>query len=82
MRTVIFVLAAVVPAFAVGQAWAADDLPAFDIAQNCKAKGGVTCTIDETNAKQMLRMNWQKAGLPTVRQREQQEYVELWTCLK
>jgi hypothetical protein len=35
MRTLIFALAAIVPAFAIDRAGAADELPAFDIARNC-----------------------------------------------
>jgi hypothetical protein len=64
MLTLIFALAAIVPAFAVGQAGAADDLPAFDIVQNCKGEssgagtGVESCTRDETNAKDELAKRW------------------------
>ena len=61
MRTFIFALAAIVPAScAIDRAWAADALPAFDIARNCNAevKGLGTsveaCTKDETDAKNEL----------------------------
>jgi len=68
MRTFIFALAAIVLASCViGQAGAADRLPAFDIARNCKAEtaglgfgsGVEGCTKEETDAKPI----WPNAGL-------------------
>jgi hypothetical protein len=38
MRTFVFALAAIVPAFAIDWARAADEVPEFDIALNCKAE--------------------------------------------
>jgi hypothetical protein len=38
MRTFIFALAAIVPAFAIDRARAVDEIPAYDIARNCKAE--------------------------------------------
>ena len=38
MLTYIFALAAIVPAFAIDWAKAADEVPEFDIALNCKAE--------------------------------------------
>jgi len=56
MRTFIFALAAIVPAScAIDRAWAADALPAFDIARNCNAEviglgtSVEACTKDETD---------------------------------
>ena len=60
MRTFIFALAAIVLASCViGQAGAADRLPAFDIARNCNEEtsgytGAASCTKDETDAKDEL----------------------------
>ena len=60
MRTFFFALAAIVPAFAIDRAGAADEPPAFDIVRNCREEvvGGLTsidsCTNDETDAKNEL----------------------------
>jgi hypothetical protein len=61
MRSFIFALAAIVPAFAIDWARAADEVPEFDIARNCKAEttgvsieGAAHCTSDETDAKNQL----------------------------
>ena len=67
MRTCIFALAAVVPVFAIGRAGAADEPPAFDIAQYCRELVGVTsmaesCTKDETAAKNELTDRWSQFG--------------------
>jgi hypothetical protein len=95
MRTFIFVLFAIVPAFAVGQAWAADDIPAFDIVQNCKAEavgagtGVEACTRDETNAKDELAKRWSSYGASAKKDcigeasiGGDKSYVELLTCLE
>jgi hypothetical protein len=64
MRTFIFALAAIVPAFTIDRVGAADELPAFDIARNCNAEtaGAITgpesCTKDETDAKNQLAKRW------------------------
>jgi hypothetical protein len=95
MRTFIFALAAIVPAFAVGQAGAADDLPAFDIVQNCKGEssgagtGLESCTRDETNAKDELAKRWSSYAASAKKDcigessiGGDQSYVELLTCLE
>jgi hypothetical protein len=95
MRTFIFVLVAVVPAFAVGRAWAADDLPTFDIVKNCKAEdagadtGAKACTIDETNAKNELAKSWSSYSASAKKDcigeasiGGDKSYVELLTCLE
>ena len=96
MRTFIFALAAIVPASCViDRAGAADRLPAFDIARNCKEEmaGGITpieaCTKDETDAKNELAKRWSKfsaankkacVGESTIG--GEQSYVELLICLE
>ena len=95
MRTFILALVAVVPAFAVGQAWCADDLPAFDIFQNCKAEAAGSgtavedCTIDETNAKNELAKSWSSYSASAKKDcigeasiGGDKSYVELLTCLE
>ena len=96
MRTFIFALAAiVVPAFAIDRAGAADELPAFDIVQNCKAEdagsstGTEACKIDETNAKNELAKRWSSYGASAKKDcigessiGGDQSYVELLTCLE
>ena len=94
MRTVLFVLVAAVPAFTVGQAWAADDLPAFDIVKNCKAEdagadAAESCTIDETNAKNALAKSWSSYNASAKKDcigeasiGGDESYVELLTCLE
>src|SRR6516165_8663437 len=68
MRTFFFALAAIVPAFAIDRAGAADELPAFDIARNCREEviGAITtvdsCTKDETDAKNELTKRWSQFG--------------------
>ena len=95
MRTFIFALAAIVPAFASDRAGAADELPAFDIVQNCKAEtaeagtGVESCTRDETNAKDELAKRWSSYG-PSAKKDcigessigGDASYVELLTCLE
>jgi hypothetical protein len=63
LRTCIFALAAVVPVFAIDRAAAADEPPAFDVAQYCRELVGATsmaesCTEDETAAKNELTKRW------------------------
>ena len=96
MRTVLFVLVAAVPAFTVGQAWAADDLPAFDIVKNCKAEdadagadAAKSCTTDETNAKNELAKSWSSYSASAKKDcigeasiGGDKSYVELLTCLE
>jgi hypothetical protein len=96
MRTFIFALAAIVPASCViDQARAADRLPAFDIARNCRAEvaGGMTsidaCSKDETDAKNQLAKRWsefsasnKKACVGGTTTGGEQSYVELLTCLE
>ena len=94
MRTFILALAAIVPC-ATGPAPAADRLPAFDIARNCREEvaGGIntseSCSTDETNAKDELGKRWSKfsasskkacVGESTIG--GEQSYVELLTCLE
>jgi hypothetical protein len=96
MRTFIFALAALVPAFAIDQAGAADELPAFDIARNCNEEtagaaigGPASCTKDETDAKNQLAKRW--SSYSTSQKKEcvgessigsEKSYVELLTCLE
>ena len=95
MRTFIFALAAIVPAFAIDRAGAADELPAFDIARNCKAEtteagtGLESCTTDETNAKDELAKRWSSYGASAKKDcigessiGGDKSYVELLTCLE
>lgn len=97
MRTFTLALATIVPvSFAIDKSWAADELPAFDITQNCKAEGAGTgiespssCMKDENDAKDQLVKNWSRfsasqkracVGESTVG--GDQSYVELLTCLE
>ena len=96
MRTFIFALAAMVPASCVfDQARAADRLPSFDIARNCRDEvaGGLTsidaCSKDETDAKNQLAKRWsefsasnKKACVGESATGGEQSYVELLTCLE
>jgi hypothetical protein len=96
MRTFIFTLAAIVPVQCViGQAQAADRLPAFDIARNCKAEaaGAITwieaCTKAETHAKNELEKRWSQFGASEKRScvgmsstGGERSYVELLTYLE
>jgi hypothetical protein len=95
MRTFIFALAAIVPAFAIDRAGAADKLPAFDIARNCREEvvGAITtieaCTKDETDAKNELTKRWSQFGASEKRScigeastGGDKSYVELLTCLE
>ena len=94
MRTFIFALAAIASC-AIGPVRAADQLPAFDIARNCREEvaGGInssaSCSKDETNAKDELGKRWPKfsasskkacVGESTIG--GEQSYVELLTCLE
>ena len=63
--TFIPALAAIVAGFAIGRAEAADKLPAYDIARNCKEEtagaaisGPASCMNDETEAKNQLVKGW------------------------
>ncbi len=95
MRTCIFALAAIVPAFAIDRAGAADGPPAFDIAQSCRDQvvGAIAtveaCTKDEINAKNDLAKRWSEysaseknscIGEATIG--GDKSYVELLTCLE
>jgi hypothetical protein len=95
MRTFIFALAAVVPACAIDRAGAADKLPAFDIAWNCREEvvGAITtvdsCTKDETDAKNELTKRWSQFGASEKKSCIGEAstggdkcYVELLTCLE
>ena len=96
MRTVIFALATIVPASCViDWAGAADRLPAFDIARNCREEiaGGITsieaCTKDETDAKNELTKRWSQFGASEKKScigeasiGGDESYVELLTCLE
>ena len=96
MRTFIFVLAAIVPAFAIDRASAADELPAFDIARNCSAEtvgavtgGPASCTRDETEAKNQLANRWSSFSASQKKDCVEESsiggeksYVELLTCLE
>ena len=96
MRTFIFALAVIVPASCmIDQTRAADRLPAFDIARNCRTEiaGGITtieaCTKDETDAKNELEKRWSQFGasekgfcVGESSAGGEQSYVELLTCLE
>jgi hypothetical protein len=95
MRTFIFALAAIVPAFAIDRAGAADELPAFDIARNCKEEtvGSITrpesCRKDETDAKDQLAKRWSSYSASQKKEcvgessiGGEKSYVELLTCLE
>jgi hypothetical protein len=96
MRAFIFALAAIVPALCgMGEARAADQLPAFDIARNCREEvaGGINsvaaCSKDETDAKNELAKRWsefsasnKKSCLGESAIGGEQSYVELLTCIE
>ena len=96
MRTFIFALAVIVPASCmIDQTRAADRLPAFDIARNCRTEiaGGITtieaCTKDETDAKNQLTKSWSQFGASEKKScigeastGGDKSYVELLTCLQ
>ena len=95
MRSFFFALAAIVPAFTIDQAGAADEVPAFDIARNCREEviGAITtvdsCTKDETDAKNELTKRWSQYGASDKKScigeasiGGDKSYVELLTCLE
>ena len=96
MRTFIFAIAAVVPAFVIDRAGAADELPAFDIARNCNEEtagaaigGPASCTKDETDAKNQLAKRWSSYSASQKKEcvgessiGGEKSYVELLTCLE
>jgi hypothetical protein len=96
MRSCFFALAAIVPAFAIDQARAADEPPAFDIARNCREEvvGAAiatpeSCTKDETDAKNELTKRWsqfdasaKKSCIGEAEIGGDKSYVELLTCLE
>ena len=95
MRTFFFALAAIVPAFTIDQAKAADEPPAFDIARNCREEvvGAITsvdaCTKDEIDAKNELTKRWSQFGawekkscIGEASIGGDKSYVELLTCLQ
>jgi hypothetical protein len=95
MRTFFFALAAIVPAFAIDRATAADGIPTFNITRNCteEVAGGLssttTCSKSETDAKNQLAKRWsefsasnRKACIGESSTGGEQSYVELLTCLE
>src|SRR5579871_211687 len=96
MRTCIFALATIIPAFAIDRAGAADGPPRFDIARNCRQEvvGAAiatpeSCTKDETDAKNELTKRWsefsasaQKSCIGEADIGGDKSYVELLTCLE
>jgi Tfp pilus assembly protein PilV len=96
MRSFIFALAAIVPAFAIDRAGAADEIPAFDIARNCKAEmadasigGPASCERDETQAKNQLAGRWSSYSASQKKEcvgesatGGEKSSVELLTCLE
>ena len=95
MRTFFFALAAIVPAFTIDQAGAADEVPAFDIARNCREEvvGAIVsvdaCTKDELDAKNELTQRWSEFGASEKKTCTgeastggDKSYVELLTCLQ
>ena len=91
MRSFIFALAAIVPAFAIDWARAADEVPEFDIARNCKAEtsgagieGPAHCTSDETEAKNQLAKRWSSYGASQKKECVGESVIgerEAWTTL-
>jgi hypothetical protein len=96
MRTFILALAAIVPAFAIDRAAAADEPPEFDIARNCNAEtagisveGPKACMNDETDAKNQLVKRWSSYSASQKKECVEESsiggeksYVELLTCLE
>ena len=95
MRTFIFALAAIAGSCAIDPARAADELPTFDIARNCREEvvGAITsveaCTKDETDAKNELTKRWSQFGASEKKScigeasiGGDKSYVELLTCLE
>src|ERR1700761_2712336 len=96
MRSFIFALAIIVPASCLmDQASAADRIPNFNIAKNCKAEvaGGANtaeaCTKDETTARDELTKRWsafsatnKKSCVGESSIGGEQSYVELLSCLE
>jgi hypothetical protein len=97
MRTFIFALAAIVPAFTIDWARAADEVPEFDIARECKAEtssagsieGAAHCTSDETTAKNQIAKRWSSYSASQKKEcvgetviGGEKSYVELLTCLE
>ena len=95
MRIFFFALAAIVPAFAIDRAEAAEEPPTFDIARNCREEvvGAITtvdsCTKDETDAKNELTKRWSQFGASEKKScigeastGGDKSYVELLTCLE
>ena len=95
MRTFIFVLAAIVPAFAIDRARAADELPEFNVARNCNAETadvsvvGPKACMSETEAKNQLAKRWssysgsqKKECVGESSTGGERGYVELLTCLE
>lgn len=96
MRTFIFAIAVMVPASLTNdQAFAVEQIPAFDIARNCKeaTAGGIAtveaCSRDETEAKGQLSKSWsnfgqsaKKACIGEASMGGVQSYIELLTCLE
>ena len=96
MRTFIFALTAIVPAFAIDLARAADELPEFNIGRNCNAEvadapigGSKDCTRNEADAKKRLAKRW--SSYSEAQKKEcvgessiggVRSYVELLTCLE
>ena len=94
MRTFIFALAVILPAFAIDLAGAADEPPAFDIARNCNAETAgagdpASCINDETAAKNQLAKRWSSFGASQKKDcvgesstGGEKSYVELLSCLE
>jgi hypothetical protein len=96
MRTFVFALAAIVPAFAIDRAGAADEPPEYDIARNCNeetagvaVEGSASCRKDETDAKDQLAKRWSTYGASAKKfcvgessTGGEKSYVELLTCLE
>jgi hypothetical protein len=96
MRILTFALAIVVTTLAMDRAGAADRLPRFDIAKNCKDEtagavtgGNSSCVQQETAAKNQLAERWSSFGASTKRDcvgmsstGGEQSYVELLSCLE
>ena len=96
MRTFIFALTAIMPAFAIDLARAADELPEFNIGRNCNAEvadasivGPKACASDEADAKNRLAKRWssysesqKKACVGESSTGGERSYVELLTCLE
>jgi hypothetical protein len=95
MRTFIFALAAIVPAFAIDRAGAVDEPPAFDIARNCNEETSgyyhrAQVLHERRNrCQEQLTKSWSSYSASQKKEcvgessiGGEKSYVELLTCLE